>query len=90
MKYDVCVIGGCGHVGLPLAIMLAAKGKNVSIYDTNERNIEIVRSGVIPFSEEGAEELLRQALKDGKLHFSSVPEVLSESEIAILIIGTPV
>ena len=30
-KYDVCVIGGCGHVGLPLAIAFASKGINVCI-----------------------------------------------------------
>jgi UDP-N-acetyl-D-mannosaminuronic acid dehydrogenase len=40
MKYDVCVIGACGHIGLPLAIMLTAKGKEVCIYDINEKNIE--------------------------------------------------
>jgi UDP-N-acetyl-D-mannosaminuronic acid dehydrogenase len=49
MKYDVCVIGGCGHVGLPLAIMLAAKGKGVCIYDVNEKNIETTKAGIIPF-----------------------------------------
>ena len=90
MKYDVCVIGGCGHVGLPLAIMLADKGKNVCIYDTNEKSIETVKSGVIPFFEEGAEPLLEKVLAGGKLHFSAKPDVVSESETAVLIIGTPV
>ncbi len=90
MKYDVCVIGGCGHVGLPLAIMLADKGKNVCIYDTNEKSIETVRAGVIPFFEEGAEQLLSKVLAGGKLHFSTKPNVVSESETAVLIIGTPV
>jgi UDP-N-acetyl-D-mannosaminuronic acid dehydrogenase len=90
MKYDICVIGGCGHVGLPLAIMLAAKGKEVCIYDINEKNIETVKSGTIPFFEEGAEALLKQVLADNKLHFSNLPNVVSESETAILIIGTPV
>jgi UDP-N-acetyl-D-mannosaminuronic acid dehydrogenase len=90
MKYDVCVIGGCGHVGLPLAIMLAAKGKEVCIYDINEKNIETVKSGTVPFFEEGAEALLKQVLAGNKLHFSNLPGVVSESETAILIIGTPV
>jgi UDP-N-acetyl-D-mannosaminuronic acid dehydrogenase len=90
MKYDVCVIGGCGHVGLPLAIMLAAKGKEVCIYDINEKNTATVKSGIIPFFEEGAETLLKQVLADNKLHFSNQPGVVSESETAILIIGTPV
>ncbi|KAA6302968.1 MAG: UDP-N-acetyl-D-mannosamine dehydrogenase [Candidatus Ordinivivax streblomastigis] len=90
MKYDVCVIGGCGHVGLPLAIMLASKGKEVCIYDTNEKAIETTKAGIIPFFEEGAEPLLKQVLADNKLHLSNSPEVVSESETAILIIGTPV
>jgi len=31
-EYDICTIGGCGHVGLPLSIMFASKGKKVCIY----------------------------------------------------------
>ncbi|MDR0692546.1 MAG: nucleotide sugar dehydrogenase [Prevotellaceae bacterium] len=90
MKYDVCVIGGGGHVGLPLAIMLASKGKQVCVYDVNEKSIALIKSGVMPFAEEGAEPLLQQVLAAGRLHFSTRPEVASESETAILIIGTPV
>ncbi|MDR0295292.1 MAG: nucleotide sugar dehydrogenase [Prevotellaceae bacterium] len=90
IKYDVCVIGGCGHVGLPLAIVLADKGKNVCIYDTNEKSIETIKSGVIPFFEENAEPLLAKVLASRKLHFSSQPDVVSESDTAVLIIGTPV
>src|SRR5256885_39178 len=29
-EYDVCVVGGCGHVGLPLAIKLADAGVRVA------------------------------------------------------------
>ncbi|GHT23761.1 nucleotide sugar dehydrogenase [Bacteroidia bacterium] len=90
MKYDVCIIGGCGHVGLPLAILLASKGKEVCVYDTNEEAIELTKAGIIPFTEEGAEPLLKQVLKSNKLHFSATPDVVTESEIAVLIIGTPV
>ncbi|MDR2448442.1 MAG: nucleotide sugar dehydrogenase [Prevotellaceae bacterium] len=90
MKYDVCVIGGGGHVGLPLAIMLASKGKQVCVYDVNEKGIALIKSGVMPFVEEGAEPLLQQELAAGRLHFSTRPEVVSDSETAVLIIGTPV
>ena len=89
-RYDVCVVGGCGHVGLPLAIMLANRDKNVCIYDINENNIATVRGGVVPFYEEGAEPLLKSALESGNLVLSSDPGVLGESEIIIVIIGTPV
>ena len=89
-KYDVCVVGGCGHVGLPLAIMFANRDKKVSIYDINEDNIATVKSGVVPFHEEGAEPLLKNALESGNLQLSSDAGVLGESEIIIVIIGTPV
>ena len=31
--FDVCVVGGCGHVGLPLGITLADAGVRVSLFD---------------------------------------------------------
>lgn len=90
MEYDVCVIGGCGHVGLPLAILLAARGKKTCIADINKETVDIIRQGKMPFHEEGAEELLRKALDDGMLEVTVDESVISKSEILILIIGTPV
>lgn len=89
-EMDVCVIGGCGHVGLPLAIMLAHKGKNVVVYDINKEKMERCKSGELPFYEEGAEELLSEVLKEGRLHFSNSPETVKQAETLILIVGTPV
>ena len=34
--FDVVVVGGCGHVGLPLAIAFADRGLRVGIYDIND------------------------------------------------------
>ena len=65
--YDLCTIGGCGHVGLPLSIMFASKGKKVCIYDINEESMDLVSKGIMPFNEEGAEEILKSALKSGLL-----------------------
>jgi len=89
-NYDVCVIGGCGHVGLPLSIALAARGKKVCIYDINKESVEIVRSGKMPFWEEGAEPVLKETLKNGSLTVSNNPELVSKSDAVVLIIGTPV
>jgi UDP-N-acetyl-D-mannosaminuronate dehydrogenase len=33
MRFDLCVIGGCGHVGLPLSIAFALRGKRVAVFD---------------------------------------------------------
>ena len=35
-QLDVVVVGGCGHVGLPLAIAFADRGLEVGIYDIND------------------------------------------------------
>ena len=56
-KTDICVIGGCGHVGLPLALCFADKGLEVSVYDINEESVKIVNDGVMPFLENGCEKL---------------------------------
>jgi UDP-glucose/GDP-mannose dehydrogenase family, NAD binding domain len=56
---DVCIIGGGGHVGLPLAITFAGSGLRTLIYDINATTVELIRRGVMPFSERGADEILR-------------------------------
>lgn len=87
---DVCVIGGCGHVGLPLAIMLADKGKDVCVYDINKNNIEQIKKGQMPFYEHGAEKRLKRVLEEGKLEFSTSPDMVAKARIVVMIIGTPV
>jgi len=88
-KTDICVIGGCGHVGLPLALCFADKGLEVSVYDINEESVKIVNDGVMPFLENGCEKLLKNNI--GKnLHVSSNPKVISEAQFVIIVIGTPV
>ena len=49
MKFaqDVVVVGGCGHVGLPLAIILASKSLKVVAFDTNIQVVAKVNSGDI-------------------------------------------
>ena len=89
-KHDVCVIGGCGHVGLPLSIVLAHAGKKVCIQDINTEAIALIQSGMMPFLEEGAGNLLAEVLASGNLSLSDDPGVIRESEAIILIIGTPV
>ena len=36
-KYDICVLGGMGRVGLPLGMSFAHSGKRVVLYDINRR-----------------------------------------------------
>jgi UDP-N-acetyl-D-mannosaminuronic acid dehydrogenase len=89
-KYRVVVIGGCGHVGLPLALVSADRGHRTTIYDVNARALATVRQGRMPFLEHGGEALLKQALSGGKLELSEHPRVIGDAEIIILVVGTPV
>jgi UDP-N-acetyl-D-mannosaminuronic acid dehydrogenase len=84
----VAVIGGCGHVGLPLSIALA-RHYPVHIVDIDTGAAESVRAGIVPFREEGAEPELRQVI--GKsLHVHTTPEIISEVSHVVVVIGTPV
>lgn len=88
-NYDVCIVGGLGHVGLPLGISLASVGKKVVLYDINEKARSIVLQGKMPFIEAGAEELLEKVLNK-KLFVSTEKKVVSESHFVVIVIGTPV
>jgi UDP-N-acetyl-D-mannosaminuronic acid dehydrogenase len=66
-KRDVGVIGGGGHVGLPLAITFADCGLKTLIFDINDATIASIRAGKMPFEEDGGPEALNRALKNGNL-----------------------
>ncbi len=87
--YDVCVVGGLGHVGLPLCISLAQSGKRVVLYDIKQKAIDTVSQGKMPFIEAGAEDILKNVL--GKsLFISDKKGAISESYFVVIVIGTPV
>jgi len=87
---DICVVGGAGHVGLPLSIVFAAKKRRVLIYDVNQESMDIIRSGRMPFMEQGAEPLLREALAKGLLTFTSQAKDIAKAKTVVITIGTPV
>src|SRR6201995_4441608 len=87
---DLVVIGGCGHVGLPLAIAFADRGAQVAIYDLSQSAVESVNAGVLPFDEPGAAPLFERAVSSGRLRASTDPSVVAGAENVIVVIGTPV
>jgi len=88
--YEICIIGGAGHVGLPLALVFAAAGQRVIIYDLNQKVMDQIRGGVMPFVEYDAEPLLASALSSGLLLLSSNPRDIARARSVIVAIGTPV
>lgn len=87
--YDVCIIGGLGHVGLPLGISFAQSGKKVVLYDINKEAMETFSQGKMPFIEKGSEEILGNVLEKN-LFVSSDRNVISDSYFVVIVIGTPV
>jgi UDP-N-acetyl-D-mannosaminuronic acid dehydrogenase len=90
MSFDAVVIGGGGHVGLPLSIMLSNRGVTTAIYDISEIAVEGINAGKMPFWEPGAEKLLQDSIKAKKLIATTDPSVTGETDSLIVVIGTPV
>jgi UDP-N-acetyl-D-mannosaminuronic acid dehydrogenase len=84
------VIGGAGHVGLPLSLAFAATGMRVGVYDIDESALQRIGRGEMPFHEVGAAELLAAMLRDGRLELSARPEMLTRTSTLIFVIGTPI
>jgi UDP-N-acetyl-D-mannosaminuronic acid dehydrogenase len=87
---DVVVIGGCGHVGLPLAIAFAARGARVGIYDVSDAAVATVNAGRLPFDEPGAAGVLARVVADGRLEASADASIVGSAENVVVVIGTPV
>ena len=88
-EYDVCVIGGAGHVGLPLSIAFADQGLRVVIQDINESAFSLIKSGKMPFLDKGAEPVLARVINK-TLFATTDPATAGKARFVIIVIGTPV
>src|SRR5438067_746746 len=90
MTSKLVIVGGCGHVGLPLGIVFAARsGCDVTLLDIDAKKVDQVNSGNMPFMEEGAESLLRQVIGQ-RLRASLDIACLRDAEVVVTVVGTPV
>lgn len=89
--FDVCIIGGAGHVGLPLGVSFALSGLRTVLLDINTKSVACIKKGKFPFKEKNGDKSLRRALKSKLLTAVTGPaSVISKSDIVVLVIGTPV
>jgi UDP-N-acetyl-D-mannosaminuronic acid dehydrogenase len=86
----ICIVGGAGHVGLPLALVLADEGFTVDILDTDTEALKTIKAGRMPFIENGAEDLLKRLLPTGRLTATTDASAVDAADIVICVIGTPV
>ena len=87
---DIVIIGGCGHVGLPLAIAFADQGMRVGIFDVSEASVALVNDVRMPFGEPDAGSALKRAVSEGRLKASTSRSIVASAEHVIVVIGTPV
>jgi UDP-N-acetyl-D-mannosaminuronic acid dehydrogenase len=85
----IVIVGGCGHVGLPLGIVFASIGIEVSLLDINAKSIAQVNRGEMPFLEKSADVVLKSVV--GKRLVATADDAcLEKADAAIAVLGTPV
>ena len=85
----VTVIGAAGHVGLAMTLVLTHAGYEVSGVDINTEYNRLIMSGAVPFQENGAPELLAEALNTGRLTMTSAMDNVPLSRYIVIMVGTP-
>lgn len=76
---------GLGKLGLPCALAIDSKGHSVYGYDINPGVKDILEERVLPYREEGADDLL----KTHDIKLGSISDVVKNSEIIFVPIQTP-
>ncbi len=86
----LAIVGGCGHVGLPLGLAFARQGYRVELLDNSPERVAMVNGGTMPFQEDGADALLADLIRSGRLRATTDHTVLQDAAAIVVTIGTPV
>lgn len=81
---------GTGYVGLVQGAVLAEVGHNVICVDVDHVKVENLKQGIIPIYEPELENLVKNNFNEGRLHFTTDPEVgVLHGDIQFIAVGTP-
>jgi len=86
----IVIMGGGGHVGLPLGIAFASRGLDVTLFDIDDATVDTINDGELPFREPGATPLLKRARAAGSLRATTDPASIAEADIVVVVVGTPI
>jgi UDP-N-acetyl-D-mannosaminuronate dehydrogenase len=70
-RLEIAILGGAGHIGAPLGIVLANRETDVVLYDRNKSALESIAEGRLPFLEKNGDKELCAALRTGRLWVSA-------------------
>ena len=87
---SVVIMGGGGHVGLPLGIAFASKGLDVTLFDIDRVIVDTINDGKLPFREPGAAPVLERVRADGSLRATTDRASIAEADIVVVVVGTPI
>ena len=87
MKFKVAVVGGAGHIGLPLSCFIQNKGIQTIIIDKNEEALSLIKQSIPPFTEKDFQSNLTNANKAG-LEVSSDISDIKNCILVIVTLGT--
>jgi len=83
-------IFGTGYVGLVTGACLANLGHKITCVDIDEKKIETLNRGKIPFYEPGLKELVAKNKEKGRLNFTvNAEEAIASAEAIFNCVGTP-
>ncbi len=88
-RQKIAIVGGCGHIGLPLGLVLADHGFPVTLFDINSAAVDLVNAGSMPFGENGAQPVLTRCIGT-LLHATTDAAAIEDVDIVVIVVGTPV
>ena len=81
---------GSGYVGLVTGACLADVGNQVMCMDVDQSKIDRLKQGIIPIYEPGLEEMIKDNMAAGRLHFTTdVKEAVDFGLFQFIAVGTP-
>lgn len=80
---------GTGYLGATHAAAMSSLGFNVVGVDVDQKKIEMLNQGKVPFFEPDLEELLEVEVKSGRLTFTTDISAISDCDVHFICVGTP-
>jgi UDP-N-acetyl-D-mannosaminuronic acid dehydrogenase len=86
----VSIIGGGGHVGLAMALVLVDADHDVVLVDQNKDILDTIEAGKLPYHEPEGERLLRKGLSENRMEFSTDVSAVAGTDVVVTVVGTPI
>ncbi len=84
------VIIGTGYVGLVSGVCFSGLGNIVTCVDINEKKIDMLQRGRIPFYEPGLKDLVMRNVQEGRIFFAtSLKSAMKDVDCIFIAVGTP-